>query len=420
MPESPERELLEDVYSAIGEILTDAEIEMIVRRATGKDIYNEWANPGDPRKVKISKTIEALRAENQKRERWVLTLVLVHAAAKETVRETIVRSFPDTLVRLPEAERHVSSALDYLAKVVSMPIPKPLAYKLRPKKVGLAEILQNIIMLFAYKRLHEYLLELLLSLNSAESLLVNPEEGVDANLGRIAQQIDSVKNQVSQDLILLGASAAEEKNRWVDALPIHATELRNAAGSEASHTAVDSAQRTLRTQLARLNGIIFKAVNQLSFDALTLEFPTEIATLAAYKSLVQSMRDLNATVLARVLKHRIWLETESTMSVFGGYLEAPDDFTRISDEWFKLRARVDWLANLEPDEKWAKEANEHAAEIDDEFYNERQLDEDTRMHFEAYRNWFRGPFKKIDQTLKLDCTSLYKMDDPLKKIMDAL
>ena len=51
MPESPERELLEDVYSAIGEILTDAEIETIVRRATGKDIYNEWANPGDPRRA---------------------------------------------------------------------------------------------------------------------------------------------------------------------------------------------------------------------------------------------------------------------------------------------------------------------------------------------------------------------------------
>jgi hypothetical protein len=300
-----------------------------------------------------------------------------------------------------------------------MPIPKPLAYKLRPKKIGLAEILQNIVILFAYKRLHECLLELLFNLNAAESLLVDPEEGVDPNLGRIAQQIDSIKDQVSQDLNLLGAGAADEKT-WVDALPTHAAELRTATGSETSHTAVDNAQRTVRNQLARLNGIIFKAVNQLSFDALTREFPTEIETLAAYKSLVQSMRDLTTTVLARALKHRMWQEAESSMSVFGGYLDAPDNFTRISDEWFALRARVDWLATLEPDEKWAKEANEHAAEIDDEFYKERPLDDDTRMHFEAYRKWFRGPFKKIDETLKLDCTSLYKMDDPLKKIMDAL
>jgi hypothetical protein len=275
------------------------------------------------------------------------------------------------------------------------------------------------VTLFAYKRLHECLLELLFSLNAAESLLADPEAGADPNLGRIAQQMDCVKDEVVQELKWLGASGADEK-RWVDALPTHAGELRNATGEEASQTAVDNAQRAVRNELARLNGIVFKAVNQLSFDALTREFPSEIATLAAYKSLVQSMRDLSTTVLARALKHRMWQEAESSMSVFGGYLEAPDNFTKISDEWFALRARVDWLANLEPDEKWAKEANEHAAEIDDEFYNDRPLDEDTRMHFEAYRKWFRGPFKKIDQTLKLDCSSLYEMDDPLKKIMDSL
>jgi hypothetical protein len=419
MPASPERELLEDVYSAIGEILTDTEIETIVRRATGKDIYNEWANPNDPRKVKIRKTIDALTAENQGRERWVLTLVLVHAAAKETVRETIVRSFPDTLVRLPEAEKHVSSALEYLAKVLSMPIPKPLAFKLRPKKLGLTEILQNIVILFAYNKLHECLLELLLSLNVAESLLLNPEQGAHPNLARIAQQIDCIKDEVSAELKLLGAGAVEE-TKWVNALPTHANELRAAAGLDASGAAIDNAQRMARLQLWRLNKIIFSGVNKLSFDALTREFPAEIATLAAYKALEQSVRDLTATVLARVLKHKMWQEAEISMSEFRGSLDAPDDLIKISDEWFALRARVDWLANLEPDEKWAKEANEHAAEIDDEFYSERQLDEDTRMHFEAYRNWFRGPFKKIDQTLKLDCTSLYKMDDPLKKIRDAL
>ena len=42
------------------------------------------------------------------------------------------------------------------------------------------------------------------------------------------------------------------------------------------------------------------------------------------------------------------------------------------------------------------------------------------MHFEAYRNWFRGPFKKIDDTLKVDYGSLTKIDDPLTRILKEL
>src|ERR1700730_8628114 len=100
MPVSPEREL-DDVYSAIGEVLTDAEIEKLVRQATGKDIHNEWAALTDPRKVKIRKTVEALKLEGN--ERWLLTYVLIYAAAQERLREKqeklrekIVRAFPRT------------------------------------------------------------------------------------------------------------------------------------------------------------------------------------------------------------------------------------------------------------------------------------------------------------------------------------
>src|SRR5262245_38984826 len=101
---------LDSTYSYIGSLLTDGEIERLVLQATGKDIYNEWASPNDPRSDKIRKTIEGLNREGN--ERWLLTYVLTYAAAQDRLRreqkklrERVVKHFPKALVDLPRADR---------------------------------------------------------------------------------------------------------------------------------------------------------------------------------------------------------------------------------------------------------------------------------------------------------------------------
>src|SRR5688572_5288623 len=105
------------VYSAIGELLSDDELEKIVRKATGKDLYNDFASIWDSRAVKIEKVVEVLKDVGN--ERWLMTYVLVHAAAQDLLREKwvklsekVVRVFPKTLVRLPRADDHVAKVLN--------------------------------------------------------------------------------------------------------------------------------------------------------------------------------------------------------------------------------------------------------------------------------------------------------------------
>src|SRR5215471_11346097 len=160
---------LDGVYAAIGQILSDAEVELLVRQSTGKDIYNEWASREDPRKIKIKKTIEELKAVGN--ERWVLTYVLVYVAAEDRLRQEqekigkkIVKAFPKTLKELPEADLHVAQVLHCLAVVLNTPFPPEIKIQLFPKKKDFADIVRRIVTLFAYKHLHESLLLLLFAL----------------------------------------------------------------------------------------------------------------------------------------------------------------------------------------------------------------------------------------------------------------
>ena len=116
----------------------------------------------------------------------------------------------------------------------------------------------------------------------------------------------------------------------------------------------------------------------------------------------------------------MWLEAENQISQIRSDFDLPDYATGLARQWFKLRSRVDWLARLDPSEDWGKQAEAYATDIDDELGKEQKLGDDARMHFETYRSWFRDPFLKIDESLKMDCGSLRRIDDPLTKIVNQL
>jgi hypothetical protein len=414
------RDKLEDICEEIGKILTDADVEALVERATGQEVNNSFASQGDPRKVRIRKTLEALEDAGQ--ERLLLIYMLIRAVARDQdkVRRKIVEAFPATLRRLPQADSQVMSALGCLQELMNSPLSPKLKYKLRPKRSEFNKIVQGIITLFAYKNLHEYLLKLLFTLGVSETLLENADDQLAPNLHNINQQIDEIVAQAPQAVALLGADGAQESG-WIAELPVLSASLAAAAGTpQKAAEAIDRIQRMVRLNLSRLNGRIFMAVQEIPFDALIRDPPDSIEERAEFKNLVQTMRDLTATVLARALKNKMWQDAENQISLIASYFDFPDEAAGIADDWFSLRERVDWLAELDPDEQWADQAKKYADDIETELSKENKLDDGVKVHFDAYRNWFRGPFKKIDDTLKLDYGSLTKIDDPLTRILREL
>jgi hypothetical protein len=410
---------LDGVSKAIGRILTDVDLEALVAQATGEDIYNVFATRDDPRMVKIRKTLKAL--ENLGRERWLLTYVLTHVEAQYDLCKKVVDAFPTTLVGLPQADGQVTSALTYLAQLLNTPLPPGLKFELEPKQSPFAAIVKGIVVLFAYKIIHECLLKLLFTLNINEALLANPVEHLPPNLESIARQMDQIVEQTADPLALLGANAVQPK-AWIGELPRLSAALRAADGApDKAADVIDQIQRLVRVNLRGLNRNIFDAVQNLSFDALTADdLPSSIQDRNEFKEMVQVIRDLKVTVLARTLKHKMWLDAENLIFEIRSDFDLPNHPAGLAGQWFKLRDRIDWLAKLDPSENWGKQAEEYATEIDDELGKEQKLGEDARMHFETYRSWFRDPFLKIDESLKMDCGSLRRIDDPLTKIVNEL
>lgn len=417
MPVSVPDDKLESICEEIGKILTDADIDALVDRATGLDVNNSFATPNDPRKVRIRKTLKALMETGE--ERLLLTYMLIRAIAQDKVRKKIVAAFPGTLIGLPPAAGQVTSALTCLQELIISPLSPGLRSKLRPKRAQFNDIVQGIITLFAYKSLHEYLLKLLFTLSLSEGLLENPLDHLAPNFDNIFHQIDDIVAQAPKTVALLGADGAQETG-WIAELPQLSASLRAASGTlDKAAIAIDDMQRMVRLNLSRLNGRIFAAVQEIPFDALIRDPPDTIEDRAEFKNLVQAMRDLTATVLARALKNKMWQDAENQISLIGSYFDSPGDPAVIAEDWASLRERVDWLADLDPDEQWAVEAKKYGGDIDLELSKEK-LDGGVKMHFEAYQRWFRGPFQKIDDTLKLDYGSLTQIDDPLTRILKEL
>jgi hypothetical protein len=407
---------VEDAYSAIAEFLTDEEIERLVKTATGKDIYAEFCAVSDPRKVKIKKTIEALKSSGN--ERWLLTYVLIYVAAheifgepQERLSKKIVRAFPGTLIDLPKADHHVSIILESLNSVLTIPFPPPLKSELRPKQLSFADIVRRIVTLFAYKSLYEGLLLLILTLDYKNISFSS------ADLQNIVDQIDMVVAQAPAALQSLGPASAEQR-AWLDRLTPLVDSLRTARSLDDRIT--QELQRLVRYNLSRLGGLIFEAARELSFEPLMSGLPDDVEERPGFNELVQAMRDLTATILGRVLKHRMWQDAEKRMTLVSNFFVLQVDAPGIADDWYSLRSRVEWLARLDPNESWSADEKTYSEEIQDELCKELALSDSIRGYFLDYRNWFVGPFKKVSDALKDDVGSLRKIGDPITRILDEL
>jgi hypothetical protein len=419
MPAVPE--FRKKAIEAIGEVLSEADIVSVVRAATGNDIFNVYCGRNDPRAIQLSKTLDQLEIEGT--ERWLLTYIMI-AIAREKIRKLIVKTWPKTLVGLPQAEDQVASALKYLETLLKLPLSRDLKHELKPKQDAFEEIRQRIATLYAYKNLHEDLHQLSLKLTFGE--LAQSVAAAGPDFEGIASQCEKTLAEAPSFVPLLGEQSEDAKTEleWVSRLQAIAASLRAAmaaADTAAGKRAVDEVGQLIKVQLARLNGKVFKAANDLSFEALTYDFPDDIETQDAFNDLVHAIRELKPTILARALKYSLWQEAENDISVVEDFFNISDqDVADISEPWFAVKSRVLWLATLDPDDPWAAQVRQLSDKIDDQMLESKKLDDQLKEQFDKYRNSFRFRFLAIDNTLKLDCSSLRKIDGPLTEILKEL
>jgi hypothetical protein len=409
---------VDDAYSEMAAFLGDETLEELAKTATGKDIYAEWCARSDARKVKLKKIIAGLKTEGN--ERWLLTYILIYIAANENYGEPqerlsrkIVRAFPGTLVALPKADRHVTIVLERLNSVLTIPIAAALKAELRKKKLSFAEIVRRIVTLFAHKSLYEGLLQLILTLDYNNTLVT-------------IDQIESLLDKASEALESLGDAAAEQRALLDELIPLVKMLWTAPSPDEGLNKKL---QNLVRYNLARLGVLIFEAARELSFEPLISGLPEDVEDHPGFNDLVQAMRDLTTTILGRVLKNRMWQAAEKRMTLVSNFFVLSADTCGI-DDWYLLRSKVEWLAALDPAESWSSDEKVHSDEIQDELTRaddmqkklakELELSDGVREHFQVYRNWFVGPFEKVSGALRDDVGSLWKIRDPITKILNEL
>ena len=405
--------LRQKAVEAIGDALSKQDIVRLVKAATGNDIFNIYADENDPRAVAISKTLAQLEKEGT--ERWLLTYVLI-AIAEQKLRTLIVKTWPNTLVGLPQAGGQVDNALKYL-RTVFIPLSIDLRQELKDRHASLDEVRLRITELYAYKSLHELLHVLNVKLVVAGAA---PAAGA-GDFSAILQQCDAIAAQAPAAVALLEQQAIELA--WTSQLAGLAASLKSAvqaSDASAGLNARNAIQSMVRLHLARLNTQIFKSANDLPFEALVYGYPLDIETKDGFDDLVFAVRDLKPTVIARALKQSMWQEADNEITLISDFFNvAGDEFSEFSQHWFPLKSRVLWLANLDPDDAWAKQAQQFSDEIEDGLSKEK-LDDEVKHRFEAFRNLFRFRFLAIDNTLKQDCSSLRMIDAPLLEILKEL
>jgi hypothetical protein len=413
-------EMRKRAIEAIGEVLTEDEIVRVVRAATGNDIFNVYAGRNDPRATQLTKTLDQLELEGT--ERWLLTYILI-AIVREKIRKLIVKTWPKTLVSLPQAEDQVASALKYLNTLLKIPLSSDVKQelKIKLKQDAFKKIRHCIDMLYAYKNLHQ------LSLKLTFGELVQSVTATDPDFKSIADQCDKVLSE-SPTLVetSLGRNSEETKIEldWISRLQALTTSLKSAlAVSDVAGClrAVDDIQQLIKMNLSRLNAKVYKVATDLSFEALTSDLPEAIEDEAAFDKLVRAIYELKPTLLARVLKNKLWQEAENEISLVADFFNIPgQEVADVSESWFAIKSRVLWLAELDPDNAWAAKARQFSDQISDQILQKNKLDDEIKEQFETYRNLFRFRFLAIDNTLKLDCWSLRKIDMPLAAILNEL
>jgi hypothetical protein len=419
MPALPE--FRKKAIEEIGALLSEEDIVSVVRAATGNDIFNVYCGRNEPRAIQLTKTLDQLESEGT--ERWLLTYILI-AIARDKIRKLIVKTWPKTLVGLPQAEVQVASALKYLETLLKLPLSGDLKYELKPKHDAFNEIRQRIATLYAYKNLHEDLHQL--SLKLALGALVQSAAGAGPDFEGIASECEKALTEAPSLTPLLGEQSEDAKTElaWISQLQASTTSLRAAmaaADAAAGKRAVEDIGQLIKLQLGRLNMKVFQAANDLSFEALTYDFPDDIETQDAFNDLVHAIRELKPTILARALKYSLWQEAENDISVAEDCFNiSGQDITDISGAWYAVKPRVIWLASLDPDDPWAAQVRELTTKIDDQMLAGKKLDDELMAAFEAYRKSFGFRFLAIDNTLKQDCSALRLIDGPLTRILKEL
>ena len=297
-----------------------------------------------------------------------------------------------------------------------------IRFRLRVKRADFGTVVDRNAELLFYKHWQELLQRLHkdLVLGLALDLSVDPQLNDPADCSK---QVAEMCARLRDGLALLSPEFEQRafELKSIDEIEHLGLKLRIAISSgNAGDTWAGLAglKPLVRQHLARLNGQILELAKQLSLLEMVKDLPDPLEEVKLNVELEHSVRDLTPCVLVRVLLRKIWQEAITECSMLNELLEGSvTNRLQFAEHWYTLKARIQWLATLMPDEAWSKAVNTCAAEVDTELADEKTGGK-IKLSFDKFRQTAVLAFSAVLQ--KLDFGSLGKINPPVKGVLEEI
>jgi hypothetical protein len=424
---------IKPLANAIGDTFDMPELDGIVLRSTGARLFKEWVPQNDTHRVTAYKLL--LRLEDDGRVRLFLANVLASARTNTALRELIAEACPAALKTEVEVKEQIPAVVAGL-EAARAKLPDPAVKEaLAASRDSLEIVVQNIDILESYKNLHDclHLLQMkpLASLRSiAKGLAKDP-----SHAGELRDYLEQLKMSCAKardwtDRLPDSRTVRGLEIFWIDALEAAADKYDSALEAEPSNfgaiiAALNEVRQVIRTEPFRLNRQIYITAKELPLENLTDALRKISEALGTrYPELITAygrMRDLRATLLGRVVLHKMWQDADNKVWTLEetfeyGADEAREDFIFA---WPDAKESILALAAREPKAKWSQKMQERTVSLDDELAREAPSKELVGA-FDAYRRDARFHFFRVDADLRSDCAALARIGAPLRRILGDL
>jgi hypothetical protein len=427
-------DLVQPLAKAIGKTFEFPELDAIVFRSTGGELrlFEDLVGAGDPTVTTAFKLL--IEIEKRGFVTLFLAYVLSSRPADTDLRELIGKACPPSLTAEVETRKQVPTVLAGLAATKGMLADPAVKAALTESRDALTSLVRDIEVLEVYKNLHECLHQLQLK----PSLYLR---SLAKRLATDASQINILR-EYDEQIKISYSKARDSADRLADALKgietVWIDDLENASEKylpaldavdvRAFLSALNEVLHVIRSEPFRLSKQIYVTAKQLPLQHLTEALRKVSDTVGAdHPELAvaySSMHNLHATLLGRVLEHKMWQDADNKISdleeAFGhASEEIREDFNLAWGGPSGAKQSVQAMMALDPKAKWSQNLQQYSDRLDDELAHEAPGATLANV-FDAYRREARFRFFTVDAQLKSDCAALVRIGEPLRAIIGEI
>ena len=427
-------DLVEPLAKAIGKAFEFTELDAIIFRSSVGELrlFVDLVGTGDPKVTTAYKLLMELA------NRGFVTLFLAYLLsarpADADLRELIGKAWPPALTAEVETGKQVQTALKGLAATQGMLTDPAVKAALTESRDALTSLVGDIEVLGIYKDLHECLHQLQMksswSLRSnAKRLATDPSQ--IAILREYNEQIKTSYSKARDSADKLPDALKGFETVWVDDLESAQGKYEPAlddADVRAVLLALNEILHVIRSEPFRLGKQIYVTAKQLPLQNLTEALRKVSDTVGAdhpeLAGAYSSMHNLHATLLGRVLEHKMWQDADNKISdleeaVGHASEDMREDFNLSWGGPSGTKKTVQAMMALDPKAKWSQNLQQYSDRLDDELAHEAP-GATLATAFDAYRREARFRFFTVDAQLKSDCAALVRIGAPLRAIIGEI